>query len=58
MKETDDPEVKEYLTARCQAKWVVCSIEQRGAPYVLVPSASPGSIQEAFFRRPGHLVPT
>lgn len=58
MKETDDPEVKEYLTGKVrQAKWVVRSIEQRGSTLMSCAQCIL-DIQEAFFRKgPGYLVP-
>ena len=58
MKETDDPEVKEYLTGKVRpAKWVVRSIEQRGSTLMSCAQCIL-DIQEAFFRKgPGYLVP-
>ena len=57
-KESDDPEVKEYLAGKVQnAKWVVHSIEQRKST-LLGCAKCILEIQEAFFRRgPGHLRP-
>lgn len=58
MKDTEDPEVKEYLTNKVrQAKWVVRSIEQRRST-LLDCTETILRLQEAFFRKgPGHLVP-
>lgn len=58
MKDTDDPEVKDYLTDKVrQAKWVIKSIQQRRSTLLDCAEAIL-EIQEAFFRKgPGHLVP-
>lgn len=58
MKETEDPEVKDYLTNKVrQAKWVVRSIEQRRTTLLDCAEAIL-KLQEGFFRKgPGHLVP-
>ena len=58
MKETEDPEVKDYLTNKVrQAKWVVRSIEQRRTTLLDCAEAIL-KLQESFFRKgPGHLVP-
>ena len=58
MKETEDPEVKDYLTNKVrQAKWVVRSIEQRRSTLLDCAEAIL-KLQEGFFRKgPGHLVP-
>lgn len=58
MEETEDREVKEYLTDKVrQAKWVVHSIEQRRSTLMNCAECIL-EVQEAFFRKgPGHLVP-
>ena len=58
MGETEDQEVKEYLTDKVrQAKWVVRSIEQRRSTLMSCAECILDT-QEAFFRKgPGHLVP-
>ena len=58
MKDTDESEVKEYLSDKVrQAKWVVHSIEQRRGTLMKCAECLL-DIQERFFRRgPGHLVP-
>ena len=58
MGETEDQEVKEYLTDKVrQAKWVVRSIEQRRSTLMSCAECIL-DVQEAFFRKgPGHLVP-
>ena len=58
MKETEDSEVKEYLTNKVrQAKWVVRSIEQRRSTLMECAECIL-DLQEPFFRKgPGHLVP-
>lgn len=58
MGETEDQEVKEYLTDKVrQAKWVVRSIEQRRSTLMNCAECIL-DVQEAFFRKgPGHLVP-
>jgi len=58
MGETEDQEVKEYLTDKVrQAKWVVRSIEQRRSTLMSCAECIL-EVQEAFFRKgPGHLVP-
>lgn len=58
MKDTEDSEVKEYLTNKVrQAKWVVRSIEQRRSTLMQCAECILG-LQERFFRKgPGHLVP-
>lgn len=58
MEETEDQEVKDYLTDKIrQAKWVVRSIEQRRSTLMSCAECILDT-QEAFFRKgPGHLVP-
>lgn len=57
LKESDDREVKDYLSDKVrQAKWVVSSIEQRRST-LLSCARHMVEIQEDFFRRRGHLVP-
>ena len=58
MKESDDAQVKEYLTGKMrQAKWMVRSIEQRRSTLMSCAECIL-DFQEAFFRKgPGHLVP-
>ncbi|SCJ80345.1 RNA polymerase factor sigma-54 [uncultured Flavonifractor sp.] len=58
MKDTDDQEVKDYLTDKVrQAKWVVRSIEQRRST-LLSCAQCILALQEPFFRQgPGHLSP-
>lgn len=58
MGDTEDAEVREYLTDKVrQAKWVVHSIEQRRST-LLSCAQCILEVQETFFRKgPGHLVP-
>ncbi|MBM6926813.1 RNA polymerase factor sigma-54 [Pseudoflavonifractor phocaeensis] len=58
LKESDDQQVKEYLTGKVrQAKWMVHAIEQRRSTLMSCASCIL-DLQEAFFRQgPGHLVP-
>ncbi|MEG2138530.1 MAG: RNA polymerase factor sigma-54 [Oscillospiraceae bacterium] len=58
MKETTDPEVKDYLTGKIrQATWVVRSIDQRRSTLMDCAQCILER-QEAFFRKgPGHLLP-
>ena len=58
MKDTDDQEVKDYLTGKVrQAKWVARSIEQRRST-LLACAQCILELQERFFRQgPGHLTP-
>ena len=58
MKDTEDQEVKDYLTSKVrQAKWVVRSIEQRRST-LLSCAQCILELQEPFFRKgPGHLSP-
>ena len=58
LKESDDQQVKDYLTGKVrQAKWVVHAIEQRRST-LLSCAGCILDLQEAFFRQgPGHLVP-
>lgn len=58
LKESDDPEVKDYLTGKVrQAKWVVRSIDQRRSTLMSCAKCIL-ELQEPFFRKgPGHLRP-
>ena len=58
LKESDDAEVKDYLTGKIrQAKWVVRSIEQRRSTLMECAKCIL-ELQEPFFRKgPGHLLP-
>ena len=58
LKESDDQQVKEYLTGKVkQAKWMVHAIEQRRSTLMSCANCIL-ELQEAFFRQgPGHLVP-
>ena len=58
MKESDENEVKEYLSGKVrQAKWMVRAIEQRRSTLMSCAECIL-DLQEAFFRKgPGHLVP-
>lgn len=58
LKESDDPQVKDYLTGKVkQAKWMVHAIEQRRSTLMSCAGCIL-ELQEAFFRQgPGHLVP-
>ena len=58
MKESDDAQVKDYLTDKMrQAKWMVKAIEQRRSTLMACAECILER-QEAFFRKgPGHLVP-
>ena len=58
MKETEEPEVREYLTGKVrQAKWVLRSVEQRKSTLLSCAECILRR-QEAFFRDgPGHLRP-
>ena len=58
MKNTDEAQVKDYLTGKLrQAKWVVRSVEQRRGTLMRCANCIVER-QEAFFRRgPGHLKP-
>lgn len=58
LRDSDDPEVKDYLTGKVrQAQWVVRSIEQRRSTLMQCAQCLL-SLQEEFFRRgPGHLRP-
>ena len=58
MKESDDSQVKDYLTGKVrQAKWMVKAIEQRRSTLMACAECIL-EFQESFFRKgPGHLVP-
>lgn len=58
LKESDDAEVKDYLTGKVrQAKWVVRSIDQRRSTLMECAKCIL-ELQEPFFRKgPGHLIP-
>ncbi len=58
LKESDEAEVKDYLTGKVrQAKWMVRAIEQRRSTLMACAQCIL-ELQEAFFRKgPGHLVP-
>lgn len=58
MRDTDEAQVKEYLTGKLrQAKWVMRSVEQRRSTLLSCANCIVER-QEAFFRRgPGHLKP-
>ena len=58
MKESDDSQVKDYLTGKVrQAKWMVKAIEQRRSTLMACAECIL-EFQEPFFRKgPGHLVP-
>lgn len=58
LSETQDTEVKEYLTDKIrQAKWVVKSVEQRRSTLMSCAECILESQEEFFRRGPGHLVP-